>query len=84
MPTTTRSPGPDAVAAGPAPQRRGASEPLNVAARVEQPTKDADDGILLAQATLDAITDVALLVEPRGDRELKGRTEPPALYAPTS
>ena len=54
---------------------------VNVAARVEQMTKDTGDGILLTQATLDAVTDAALPFEARGERVLKGKAAPTALYA---
>ena len=56
-------------------------DPVNVAARVEQLTRDTGDDVLLAEQTKDALRNDFEL-EPRGRFELRGIDEPVALYAP--
>ena len=55
---------------------------VNVAARVERATRELGDAVLLTEATRCLLTDDSIAVEPRGDLELKGKSEPVALYAP--
>jgi len=53
---------------------------VNVAARVEQLTKETGDGVLCTEATRLALQrDIDL--RPRGERVLRGRAEPTPLYA---
>ncbi len=56
-------------------------DPVNVAARVEQVTRETGDDVLLAEQTKDALRNDFEL-EPRGRFELRGIDEPVALYAP--
>jgi adenylate cyclase len=55
---------------------------VNVAARVEPATRELGDPVLLTEATRCLLTDEAIAVEERGELELKGKSEPVALYAP--
>jgi class 3 adenylate cyclase len=55
-------------------------DPVNVAARVEAATRHTGDDILITDATCSRLTrDVPL--QPRGDVELKGKSEPLELWA---
>ena len=57
-------------------------DPVNVAARVERATRRTGDTVLMTDATRCLLTDPTIEVEERGDLELKGKSEPVALYAP--
>ena len=57
-------------------------DPVNVAARVERATRQTGDSVLLTEATRCLLTDRSIEVEERGELELKGKSEPVALYAP--
>jgi adenylate cyclase len=57
-------------------------DPVNVAARVERATRRTGDTVLLTEATRCLLTDPTIGVEERGELELKGKSEPVALYAP--
>jgi class 3 adenylate cyclase len=54
---------------------------VNVAARVEQLTRETGDTILLTEATR-CLLDGSVEVEPRGEVALKGKTEPVPVYVP--
>ena len=54
---------------------------VNVAARVEQLTKETADPILLTQATVDALSKRPAGLEFRGSHRLKGKTAPTDIYA---
>jgi adenylate cyclase len=56
---------------------------VNVAARVEAATRETGDEILLTEATLERLTEPGELTE-RPGIELKGKSEPVTLYAPSS
>jgi class 3 adenylate cyclase len=55
-------------------------DPVNVAARVEQLTKETRDPILVAQATVDALERLPDGLVSRGLYQVKGKTEPIAVY----
>jgi adenylate cyclase len=58
-------------------------DPVNVAARVEQATRDTGDVILLTESTRALLGDGwRSRLEERGSMTLKGKSEPIALYAP--
>ena len=54
---------------------------VNVAARVEACTRQTEDPILIAQATKESLGGPDVQVEERPSVELKGKSEPVALYA---
>jgi len=54
-------------------------DPVNVAARVQDATRDLAEGLLVTEATLVLLEDDAGL-EPRGALPLKGKDEPVAVY----
>jgi class 3 adenylate cyclase len=54
---------------------------VNVAARVEQLTKETGDGILCTEATVLALQGDGAGLRPRGERVLRGKAEPTPLYA---
>jgi class 3 adenylate cyclase len=54
---------------------------VNVAARVEQLTRETGDTILLTEATR-CLLDGSVEVEPRGEVALKGKTDPVPVYVP--
>jgi class 3 adenylate cyclase len=54
---------------------------VNVAARVERATRDTGDAVLLTEATRALLGDGKESLEPRGALELKGISDPVALYA---
>ena len=56
-------------------------DPVNVAARVEQVTRETGDSILLTEATRCLLTRPAVDIEERGVIELKGKSDPVPLYA---
>jgi adenylate cyclase len=56
-------------------------DPVNVAARVEQTTRETGDTILLTEATRCLLTRPRVKLVERGDIELKGKTERVPLYA---
>src|SRR3954454_15461326 len=56
-------------------------DPVNVAARVEAATRDTGDTILLTEATRCLLERSNAELEPRGEIELKGKSEPVPLYA---
>lgn len=51
-------------------------DPVNVASRVEQLTKDTGDSVLLTQATLDALSVRPAGLVPRGAHLVKGKEDP--------
>ncbi len=55
---------------------------VNVAARVEACTRETGDQILLTEATRKALGEAAVKLEERPRVELKGKSEPVAVYAP--
>ena len=55
-------------------------DPVNVASRVEELTKQTGDPILLTQATVDAMTKAPSGLVPRGPHEVKGKAEPVVVY----
>jgi len=58
-------------------------DPVNVAARVEQATRDTGDVILLTESTRALLGDSwRPRLEERGSMTLKGKSEPIALYSP--
>jgi adenylate cyclase len=54
---------------------------VNVAARVEQLTKETGDGVLCTEATRLALQRDGAGLRPRGERVLRGKAEPTPLYA---
>jgi adenylate cyclase len=56
--------------------------PVNIAARVEEATKQLDDSVLITAATRDRL-DEGFDAESRGEIELRGFDEPVPLYAPS-
>ncbi|MFL5866822.1 MAG: adenylate/guanylate cyclase domain-containing protein [Thermoleophilaceae bacterium] len=56
-------------------------DPVNVAARVEAATRELGDTILITEATRCLLESFDGEVEPRGEIELKGKSEPVALYS---
>jgi class 3 adenylate cyclase len=55
---------------------------VNVAARVEELTKETGDCVLCTEATRAALQgDVAVALQPRGERVLRGKAEPTPIYA---
>jgi adenylate cyclase len=56
-------------------------DPVNVAARVEQLTRETGDVILITEATRCLRSDGADRLEPRGEFALKGVSEPVPIYA---
>ena len=56
-------------------------DPVNVAARVEQTTRETGDRILLTEATRCLLTRPAVELVERGVIELKGKSDPVPLYA---
>jgi adenylate cyclase len=57
-------------------------DPVNVAARVERATRETGDTVLLTEATRCLLTDDSIEVDARGELELKGKSQPVALWAP--
>jgi class 3 adenylate cyclase len=58
-------------------------DPVNVAARVEETTRETGDTILLTEATRCLLERVEVELEPRGEIALKGKSEPTGIYAVT-
>jgi class 3 adenylate cyclase len=56
-------------------------DPVNVAARVENLTRETGDTVLVAEATRCLVSDGMFELEPRGDFALKGVSEPVPIYA---
>ena len=54
---------------------------VNVAARVEELTKETGDGVLCTEATRRALQGDSAGLRPRGERVLRGKAEPTPLYA---
>jgi adenylate cyclase len=54
---------------------------VNVAARVEELTKETGDGVLCTEATRLALAGDGAGLQPRGERVLRGKAEPTPLYA---
>ncbi len=54
---------------------------VNVAARLEQLTKQTGDGVLCTEATRLALRRNGAALQPRGERVLRGKAEPTPLYA---
>src|SRR5437764_14051939 len=55
---------------------------VNVAARVEQATRELGDRVLLTEATRCLLTRDEVPLEPRGSVPLKGRRDPVPIWAP--
>jgi adenylate cyclase len=58
-------------------------DPVNVASRVEQATRELGGTILLTEATRCLLGDGAPELEPRGSVALRGKSEPTPVYSPT-
>jgi adenylate cyclase len=56
-------------------------DPVNVAARVEAATRETGDTILLTEATRCLLEQVDAELEPRGELDLKGKSDPIGIYA---
>jgi adenylate cyclase len=56
-------------------------DPVNVAARVEQLTRETGDVILITEAARCLLSDGPDRLEPRGEFALKGVSEPVPIYA---
>ena len=56
-------------------------DPVNVAARVENLTRETGDIVLLTEATRCLLTSRTENIEPRGSFALKGVSEPVPIYA---
>ena len=56
-------------------------DPVNVAARVEQATRDTGDTILVTEATRCLLTRSGVQLEGRGEMQLKGKTDQVPLHA---
>jgi len=57
-------------------------DPVNVAARVEKQTRELGEPVLLTEATRCLLADGHVVLEPRGEVSLRGRSEPTRIYAP--
>jgi class 3 adenylate cyclase len=58
-------------------------DPVNVAARVEEATRDVGDRILLTESTRALLSERwRALLDERGSMPLRGKSEPIALYVP--
>src|SRR5205823_12601050 len=58
-------------------------DPVNVAARVEEATRDTGDRILVTESTRALMSDDSRVrLEPRGSLPVRGRSEPVNVYAP--
>ena len=56
-------------------------DPVNVAARVEQATRQTGDAVLVTEATRCLLDGADVALQPRGEIELKGKAAPVAVYA---
>jgi adenylate cyclase len=56
-------------------------DPVNVAARVEDYTRETGDPVLLTEATRRMLSDPDGSLEPRGEVPLKGKSEPVPVYS---
>jgi adenylate cyclase len=56
-------------------------DPVNVAARVEEASRDTGDTVLLTEATRCLLERDDFDLEPRGEVPLRGKSEPVAIYA---
>ncbi|MFL5884296.1 MAG: adenylate/guanylate cyclase domain-containing protein [Thermoleophilaceae bacterium] len=60
-------------------------DPVNVAARVEEATRDMGDRVLVTESTRALMApDSPIRLEPRGSLPVRGRTEPVNVYAPVA
>ena len=60
-------------------------DPVNVAARVENATRELDERILVTESTRALLSDERReLLEPRGSLPLRGRSEPVNVYVPVA
>jgi adenylate cyclase len=57
-------------------------DPVNVAARVQDATRDLGEPLLLTEATRCLLADADGGLEPRGALALKGKSQPVAVYSP--
>jgi adenylate cyclase len=57
-------------------------DPVNVAARVQDATRDLGEALLLTEATRTLLEGGRAALEPRGELRLRGKREPVAVYAP--
>jgi len=55
---------------------------VNVAARVEQATRELGDRVLITEATRCLLTRDSIPLEPRGTVELKGKSDPVPIWSP--
>ena len=78
------------TAAGPAVSRSGGAgrlsysvigDAVNLCSRVEEKTRETGDSVLITEATRTLLSET-MEVEPRGEVEIRGYSEPIALYAP--
>ena len=58
-------------------------DPVNVAARVEEATRETGDTILVTEATRCLLERVDVELEPRGELALKGKSQPTGIHAVT-
>ncbi len=57
-------------------------DPVNVAARVQDATRDLGEPLLITEATRSLLDRPLSGLDPRGELALKGKREPVAVYAP--
>jgi adenylate cyclase len=57
-------------------------DPVNVAARVQDATRELDEPLLLTEATRALLDGPPATLEPRGELSLRGKPKPVAVYAP--
>jgi adenylate cyclase len=57
-------------------------DPVNVAARVQDATRELGQPLLLTEATRALLEPPTAQLEPHGTLELRGRAHPTAVYAP--
>jgi class 3 adenylate cyclase len=59
-------------------------DPVNVAARVENATRELGDTVLITEATRCLLADGGASLEPRGSVSLRGKADPIPVYAPAA
>jgi len=57
-------------------------DPVNVAARVQDATRDLGEPLLLTEATRRLLEGEQQTLDPRGELALKGKAQPVPVYAP--
>jgi adenylate cyclase len=70
------------IGAGDAVELGVVGDPVNVAARVQDATRELGEPLLVTEATR-VLMDTELVLEPRGALELRGKPEPTAVYSVT-